>query len=103
YLILLTDGHTYGDAEQCLELARRMAGQNMGISAFGLGTEWNDQFLDNLVAPSGGQSNFVEQPNEIVQHLQKRIQGLGTIYAQNIGLKINLHRKVSISYGFKLA
>ncbi|MBK7895062.1 MAG: VWA domain-containing protein [Candidatus Promineifilaceae bacterium] len=103
YLILLTDGHTYGDAAQCLELAHRMVGQNIGMSAFGLGTEWNDQFLDDLVAPSGGQSNFVEQPHEIVQHLQKRIHGLGTIYAQNIGLKLNLHRKVSIKYGFKLA
>ncbi|MEZ4594760.1 MAG: VWA domain-containing protein [Chloroflexota bacterium] len=103
YLILLTDGHTYGDAAQCLDLAQRMVGQNIGMSAFGLGTEWNDQFLDDLVAPSGGQSNFVEQPNEIVQHLQKRIQGLGTIYAQNIGLRLNLHRKASIKYGFKLA
>ncbi|MCA9916960.1 MAG: VWA domain-containing protein [Anaerolineales bacterium] len=102
YLILLTDGHTYGDAEQCLDLARRTATQNIGISAFGLGTEWNDQFLDSLVSPSGGHSDFVEHPNEIVQHLQKRIQGLGTIYAQNIGLKTNLHRKVSVKYGFKL-
>jgi Ca-activated chloride channel family protein len=102
YLILLTDGHTYGDAEQCLELAHRMAEQNIGMSAFGLGTEWNDQFLDALVSPSGGQSNFVEHPNEIVQHLQKRIQGLGTIYAQNIGLNAHLHRKVSVKFGFKL-
>lgn len=102
YLILLTDGHTYGDAEQCLDLARRMAEQNIGISAFGLGTEWNDQFLDALVAPSGGNSNFVEQPQEIVQHLQKRIQGLGTIYAQNLSLKAELHRQVSINYGLKM-
>lgn len=102
YLILLTDGHTYGDAEQCLELTRRMAEQNIGVSAFGIGTEWNDQFLDQLVAPSGGQSNFIEQPTEIIQFLQSRIQGLGTIYAQNIGLKTKLHNKVKIQYGFKL-
>ncbi len=102
YLILLTDGHTYGDAAQCLELARRMAQQNIGLSAFGLGTEWNDQFLDELVAPSGGQSNFIEQPNEIIEHLQKRIQGLGTIYAQNLAIKTDLHKKVDVKYGFKL-
>jgi Ca-activated chloride channel family protein len=102
HLILLTDGHTYGDAEQCLERARRMAGQNIGLSAFGLGTEWNDQFLDELVAPSGGQSNFIEHPSEIIEHLQKRIQGLGTIYAQNLTIKTDLHKKASIKYGFKL-
>jgi len=101
-LILLTDGHTYGDAEQCLDLAQRMAEQNVGMSAFGIGTEWNDQFLDELVSPSGGQSDFIEHPNEIIEHLQKRIQGLGTIYAQNITFKTNLHKKAAIKYGFKL-
>lgn len=102
HLILLTDGHTYGDAEQCLTLAQRVAGHNIGISAFGLGTEWNDQFLDELVAPSGGQSNFIEQPNEIIEHLQKRIQGLGTLYAQNLVIKTDIHKKVAVKYGFKL-
>lgn len=102
HLILLTDGHTYGDAAQCLDLVRRMAEKNIGMSAFGIGTEWNDQFLDALVSPSGGQSNFIEQPAEIIEHLQKRIQGLGTLYAQNITLNVQLHKKVSIKYGFKL-
>lgn len=102
HLILLTDGHTYGDAAQCLELASRIAHLNIGISAFGMGTEWHDEFLDRLVAPSGGQSNFIEQPSEIIEHLQKRIQGLGTIYAQNITLSPRLHESIVINYGFKL-
>ena len=102
HLILLTDGHTYGDAPLCLELASRTARLNIGISAFGLGAEWHDEFLDKLVAPSGGQSNFIEQPAEIIDHLQKRIQGLGTIYAQNITLNPRLHDKITINYGFKL-
>ena len=101
-LILLTDGHTYGDTAQCLELAQRMADQNVGICAFGLGTEWNDNFLDKLVSPSGGQSDFIEQPQEIIAHLQKRIQGLGTIYAQNITFNTSLHKQVAVKYGFKL-
>ncbi len=103
HLILLTDGHTYGDAAQCLELAQKITSKNIGMSAFGIGTEWNDQFLDALVAPSGGQSNFIERPNQIIEHLQKRIQGLGTIYAQNLVLKTKLHKKATINYGFKLA
>ncbi|VAW41843.1 hypothetical protein MNBD_CHLOROFLEXI01-4660 [hydrothermal vent metagenome] len=103
HLILLTDGRTYGDANQCLELASKVAAKNIGMSAFGIGSEWNDQFLDALVAPSGGQSNFIEQPGEIIEHLQKCIQGLGTIYAQNMTLKTKLHKKVRINYGFKLA
>ncbi|NKQ35918.1 MAG: VWA domain-containing protein, partial [Chloroflexi bacterium] len=55
-LILLTDGHTYGDIEQCLDLAKQVTREDIGFSAFGIGTEWNDQFLDALVTPSSGQS-----------------------------------------------
>ena len=102
HLILLTDGHTYGDDKDCLDIVRRMAEQNIGLSAFGIGSEWNDQFLDALVAPSGGQSNFIERPEEIIEHLQKCIQGLGTVYAQNVAVKSDLHKKVNIKYGFKL-
>jgi Ca-activated chloride channel family protein len=44
HIILLTDGHTYGDEQQCLDLAERAAKQGIGISAMGIGKEWNDTF-----------------------------------------------------------
>ncbi|MFQ5419946.1 MAG: VWA domain-containing protein, partial [Anaerolineae bacterium] len=66
HIILLTDGHTYGDAVECLNLAKESANQGIGLSAFGIGTEWNDKFLDKLVSPSGGRSGFIETPVEIM-------------------------------------
>src|SRR5215510_6875659 len=48
HIILLTDGHTYGDEQQCLELASQVAERGIGISAMGIGREWNDIFLDIL-------------------------------------------------------
>jgi Ca-activated chloride channel family protein len=102
HLILLTDGHTYGDAEQCIELAQKASEAKIGISAFGIGDEWNDTFLDQLVAPSGGRSAFIEQPNQIIDFLQERIQGLGTIHARNLRLKKDFPETVSLEYGFKL-
>jgi Ca-activated chloride channel homolog len=102
HLILLTDGHTYGDAEECLQLAARAATQQIGLSAFGLGDEWNDQFLDRLVAPSGGQSAFIEEPGQIVEHLQKRINGLGIVHARNLRLKKNFPSDITLQYSFKL-
>ncbi|MFO7537723.1 MAG: VWA domain-containing protein [Chloroflexota bacterium] len=103
HLILLTDGHTYGDENQCLELAQQMAKKGIGISAFGIGTEWNDQFLDNLVAPSGGCSDFIETPEQVLQHLQERIQGLGTVHARNMRLLSHFSQMATISYGLKIA
>lgn len=102
HLILLTDGHTYGDEEQCQELAQKMAAQGIGITAFGIGTEWNDQFLDDLVAPSGGHSGFIESPEQLLHHLQNRIQGLGTIYARNVRLLNQFSKAATISYGLKI-
>ena len=103
HLILLTDGHTYGDSEQCLELARSASSRGIGFSAFGIGHEWNDQFLDELVAPSGGQSGFIAEPEQILHFLRQRIKGLGAVYAQNVRLLAKLPEAVEIKDAFKLA
>lgn len=102
HLILLTDGHTYGDAEQCIELAQKASQWQIGISAFGIGAEWNDQFLDQLVAPSSGRSAYIEKPDQIVEYLKERIKGLGAIHARNLSLKKSFPEKTTLQYGFKL-
>ena len=102
HLILLTDGHTYGDTEQCIELAQRASETKIGISAFGIGDEWNDNFLDQLVAPSGGRSAYIEDPTRIVNFLEDRIQGLGSIHARNLRLKKAFPEQTTPQYGFKL-
>ena len=103
HLILLTDGHTYGDADECLQLAQEVSKQGIGFSAFGIGSEWNDEFLDRLVATSGGQSGFIESPVQIVDFLQQRIKGLGAIYAKNVRLLLDFPKSVRLQYGFKAA
>lgn len=102
HLILLTDGHTYGDTDECLQLAQQIAKQGIGLSAFGIGSEWNDEFLDRLVASSGGQSGYIESPTQIIDFLQKRIRGLGTIYAKNLRLLQDFPNSVQLQYGFKV-
>jgi Ca-activated chloride channel family protein len=103
YLILLTDGHTYGDDDACLTLAQKIAAQGIGLSAFGIGSDWNDQFLDSLVSPSSGQSAYIESANQVFEFLQKRINGLGMVYAQNLRLLPEFPMGVSLKSGFKVA
>jgi Ca-activated chloride channel family protein len=102
HLILLTDGHTYGDADKCIRLAKQVSTQGIGLTAFGLGDEWNDLFLDRLVAPSGGQSGYVEAPEQILAYLQERIQGLGAAHAQDVRLRPEFPESIQIRYGYKL-
>ena len=103
HLILLTDGQTYGDSEQCLLLAEEAAEKGTGITAFGLGTEWNDEFLDALVAPSGGRSAFIELPQQIVAYLENQIDGLGSMFAQNIQFKHRFPGDISVRFAFKVS
>jgi Ca-activated chloride channel homolog len=53
HIILLTDGHTYGDEQQCISLAEQAATQGIGISAMGIGKEWNDIFPGYSGQPHG--------------------------------------------------
>lgn len=103
HVILLTDGQTYGDAEACLQLAIKSAKDGIGLSAFGIGTDWNDQFLDQLVLPSGGQSAYIETAAQVLEILQHRIQGLGAIYASNVRLGTEFPVGVQLKSGFKVA
>lgn len=102
-LVLLTDGHTYGDEEECIQLASEAAGRGIVLSALGIGADWNDHFLDQLAAPSGGQTTFIEKPEMIIQCLQQQIDGLGAIYAQNVVLELDLPPSVTLNYAMKLA
>jgi Ca-activated chloride channel family protein len=102
YLILLTDGHTYGDDEACLALSQKIAAQGIGLSAFGIGSDWNDQFLDNMVSPSGGQSAFIESATKVFEFLQTRINGLGMVYAQNLRLLPDFPMGITLKSGFKV-
>lgn len=103
HLILLTDGHTYGDAGDCLRLAEQAAARGIGITAFGLGADWNDAFLDALVVPSGGQSRFIEAPADVLPYLENRLQGLGAVYARNVTLRQTWPQQMALRGGFKLA
>jgi Ca-activated chloride channel family protein len=103
HLILLTDGQTYGDVPDCLRLAEAAAAQGISLSAFGIGSDWNDSFLDALVAPSGGQSGFIRKPEDILVHLEDRLRGLGIVHAQGVRLAQKWPAATTLQEAFKLA
>lgn len=103
HLVLMTDGHTYGDDDECLELARRAAARGIALSAFGIGADWHDRFLDQLVTPSGGRSGYIETPEQIINFLRQQIDGLGAIYAHNIHLNYDLPRGIRCNEAIKLS
>ncbi len=102
HLILLTDGHTYGDETRCVKLAEKAAEDGIDFSAFGIGSEWNDQFLDRLVSYSGGQSLYIESPREVISYMERRVEGITRIYAQNVRMIADFNEGIRLKSAFKV-
>lgn len=103
HLILLTDGHTYGDVEDCIDIVRTAARDGINLSAFGLGPDWNQRFLDQLAAIAGGETAFVATPDQVIQALQQCIKGLGTVYAHNLRMAKEFPSPFKLISAFRVA
>ncbi len=88
HMVLITDGHTYGDEEECLALAGRAKQKGIGISGVGIGQEWNDDFLDALASQTGGSSTYIESPQSLAMFMQNRVRSLSTAYAERLRLTL---------------
>ena len=102
HIILLTDGRTYGDEEKCLNLARRASEQGVGISGLGIGSEWNDNFLDNLASSTGGSSMYVSRPQDIQKTLLDKFNQLGSSYAEETRIDFNMPEGIELRYAFRI-
>ena len=102
HVILLTDGHTYGDEQQCLTLASRMAELGIGVSGMGIGQEWNDIFLDVLSTRTGGSSAYISRPQDIKRLLLEKFNALAQTYAEDITLDLKPIDDVELTYAFRL-
>jgi Ca-activated chloride channel family protein len=102
HIILLTDGHTYGDEQQCLTLASRLAEHGIGISAMGIGQEWNDIFLDVLSTRTGGSSAYIARPQDIKRLLLEKFDALALTYAEDVSLELKKIEDVELTYAFRL-
>jgi Ca-activated chloride channel family protein len=102
HLILMTDGHTYGDEQACLDLARKAAGEGISISALGIGTEWNDNFLDTLTGYSGSNATFIRSQKDLTTFLKDKLTSLGVVYARGLALNFKSDIDVNLRYAFRL-
>ena len=103
HIILLTDGRTYGDEAQCTELARDASRQGISISAMGLGQEWNDRFLDELAAMTGGSSGYIQTSSAVVRFLNDHVRSLADVFAERVQLSVAPDPDIRLESAFKLS
>ncbi len=83
-ILLITDGHTYGDEAACLELARKAADQGIVIDALGIGSDWNDDFLVELTTITGGSCQHIAQSSDLIRTLREQVRDWGHVLADHV-------------------
>jgi Ca-activated chloride channel homolog len=103
HVILLTDGHTYGDQNEALQLADSSAQDGIGISAMGLGHDWNDRFLDDIASRTGGNSSYINSAAAVVRFLNDHVRSLVNAFADRMMMHVAVDPDVVLESAFKLA
>lgn len=103
YLMLLTDGHTYGDESSCYSMSRQAAQEGVIIQAMGIGHEWNDRFLDRLTSISGGCAQYIDTPEDLQKILDRQLNALESVYAQNVKFDFTKPEGIGIGTVFRLS
>jgi Ca-activated chloride channel family protein len=103
HLILLTDGQTYGDEEECLAQAVEASQRGVSISTMGIGQDWNDKLLDEIASRSGGTSAYIDSASKIMTVFREKIHGLGSIFAQNLRLTLSPDKIANLKDVFRIS
>lgn len=103
HILLLTDGRTYGDQNQCLDLATSAAREGISISAMGLGSDWNDEFLDQLAGKTGGRSEYINSAGAVVKFLDEHVRHLTNTFAERLHMFIAPDAGILVESAFRLS
>lgn len=90
-MILLTDGVTYGDANQCRQLARQARSAGVSIYPMGIGQDWDEALLDDVGELSGGMpAEFIRRPEDAMAVFEQQIQSAVAVAVRNATLTLRL-------------
>lgn len=95
YVLLLTDGQTWGDEDQCRAIAQMLGQMGAQITALGLGDEWNEKLLDDLAAATQGTSDYIANAQDIGNYFQRVAQVAQNTAIRNGRLLIRLGQEVT--------
>lgn len=89
-ILLLTDGRTYGDEGRCVEIARRAQGRGIGVTALGIGGEWNEDLLETMAARENSRTQYITSALDISKVFTDEVKRMSSVFAQDVGLRIEV-------------
>ncbi len=88
-LVLLTDGRTYGDESRCVEIARRAQAKGIGLTALGIGDEWNEDLLETMAAAENSRTEYITTAQQIVDVFAQEVSRLHNVVAHKVELRLH--------------
>ena len=95
-MILLTDGQTYGDEEDCQQFAAEAASEGILITALGVGDEWYEEVLDTIAQKSNGKSDYIATPDDIIPIFADEMSNLQSVFAQSAVITLRFSQDVNL-------
>ncbi len=89
-ILLLTDGRTYGDESRCVQIARRAQDRQIGLTALGIGSEWNEDLLETMAARENSRTQYITSAQEITQVFAEELKRMNSIFAQSVKLQVKM-------------
>ena len=96
-IILLSDGLANvgpSTPEHFARLGREIAGEGITVSTIGLGLGYNEDLMSKLAINADGSHVFVQEPADLAGFLNREIDDIQSIYAQDIDVTIELKERV---------
>lgn len=101
FLLLLTDGQTYGDADRCVQLGQEAARQKISIHTMGVGIDWNEDLLETVAAQCGGTTEYIDSADKILLAFLKKIKMLRKTITPVSNLRIEPSPNVRLNQIFR--
>src|SRR5712692_9897599 len=98
-VILLSDGlanQGITDPGELDRIARRYRSKSISLTTMGVGLDYNENLMVGLAESGGGNYYFIESPNSLVAMIQKELNTLSCIVAQNSSIELTLGRGVRV-------
>lgn len=104
-IIVLTDGQTWGDGDQCIALAAEAGAAGIPIAAFGLGADedWSVELLDGMAGESGGSVEYIASPEQIAAAFEVALRQMQATTARDLQLTLTPAGGVSARAVYRVA
>lgn len=93
-MLLLTDGQTWEDEEDCKHLASEAKLNDIAVTALGVGEDWNETLLDAIARNSTGRADYIDTPDKIVTLFQDEVRQLQEVVVQGVKVSLRLSKGI---------